>query len=167
MLTKSILAAALIAASVPAFANPGAEQLALQPGVEPGVSSPPQLALLDQAMRDDDQQAVDFILNGGNIVTRGSGSVAVSTSSGATQLAMQVGVEPGTMSVNELASLQDAVREQDSTTVEFILSGQNRAVTDDPGAVKPVKAHLAASLGVDPAASTTAELARLFSDRWN
>ena len=164
MFTKSILVAALIAASVPAFANPGTDQLARLVGVEPGVYSLPQLIALQEAMRDNDDQTVKFILNGGgDIVGRGAGSAAVSTSEGAAQLAAQVGVEPGQYSVAEMIRLRAAIQEQDSETIRFILSGNGRAADDDLGTVTPGKAQLAATFGVNPADYTTAQLAEMFT----
>ena len=68
MFTKSMFAAVVVAASaalsVPAFAN-GNDQLALSLGVAPGAYTFSQLIELKDAIRDNDQERVNFIKSEG------------------------------------------------------------------------------------------------------
>lgn len=170
MYTKSILALTLVALTTPiagtAFAGQGADQLAKLAGVPAGAYTVAQMIQLQDARRDGDKAAEAFILGQGNDgVSRSTMSVEGVGGAGAEQLARLVGVAPGAYSVNEMIRLQDAIKENDRATVAFILNGSNSGSTgDDIGIVTPGKAQLAASLGLDPAAHTTAELVALYLD---
>lgn len=170
MFKKSILALAVVALTAPlagmAVAGQGADQLAKQVGVPAGAYTVAQMIQLQDARRDGDKAAEAFILSQGNDgVSRSDKSGDAFTSKGAEQLARLVGVTPGTYSVNEMIRLQDAINEGDRQTIAFILGGSNGGNTgNDFGVVTPGKTQLAASLGLDPAEHTTAELAALYID---
>lgn len=160
MFTKASLTAAAIALAVPAFANPGTDQLALQLGVEPGSLSLSELIRLEDARSENDAETVRFLLSGMDTVGRAD-NTAAGGNAGADQLASLLGVDPGAYTVAELIRLEDARAAGDVETVRFILSGETRVETGAAGTVSPGKTQLAALLGVDPAAYTTAELIEL------
>lgn len=170
MFKKSILALSLVAMTAPfasvAMAGQGADQLAAQLGVPAGAYTVAQMIQLQDARRDGDKAAEAFILSQGNDgVSRSDKSGVASGSAGAEQLARLVGVAPGAYSVNEMIRLQDAIRENDRQTIAFILGGSNGGNTgSDIGVVTPGKTQLAASLGLDPAAHTTADLVARYLD---
>ena len=170
MFKKSILALSLVALTAPlagtAFAGQGADQLAAQLGVPVGTYSVAQMIQLQEARRDGDKAAEALILNQGpNSVSRSSMSGDAATSAGAAQLARLVGVAPGAYSVNEMIRLQDAISENDVGAIAFILGGSNGGNTgNDIGVVTTAKTQLAASLGLDPAAHTTADLVARYLD---
>ena len=170
MFKKSILALSLVALTAPfagvAMAGQGADQLAAQLGVPAGAYSVAQMIQLQDARRDGDKAAEAFILSQGNDgVSRSDKSGDAATSKGAEQLARLVGVTPGAYSVNEMIRLQDAINEGDRQAIAFILGGSNGGNTgNDIGIVTPAKAQLAASLGLDPAAHTTADLVARYLD---
>jgi len=170
MYTKSIFALTLIALTTPiagtAFAGQGADQLAKLAGVPVGVYTVAQLIQLQDARREGDKVAEAFILGQGNDgVSRSTMSVDNVGGAGAEQLARLVDVAPGAYSVNEMIRLRDAINENDRAGVDYILNGSDSGNTgNDIGVVTPGKAQLAASLGLDPAAHTTAELVALYLD---
>jgi hypothetical protein len=170
MFKKSILALTVVALTAPlagmAVAGQGAEQLAKQVGVPVGAYTVAQMIQLKEARRDGDKAAEAFILSkGADAVSRSDKSDAAAVSAGAEQLARLVGVTPGAYSVNEMIRLQDAINEGDRQTIAFILGGSDGGNTgNDIGVVTPAKAQLAASLGLDPAAHTTADLVARYLD---
>lgn len=170
MFKKSILALTVVALTAPlagtAMAGQGADQLAKQLGVPAGAYSIAQMIQLKEARREGDKSAEAFILSqGGDAVSRSDKSEPAAVSPGAEQLARLVGVAPGAYSVNEMIRLQDAINKGDRETIAFILGGSNGGNTgSDIGVVNPAKAQLAASLGLDPAAHTTADLAARYLD---
>lgn len=170
MLKKSILALTVVALTAPlagtAFAGQGADQLAAQLGVPADTYTVAQMIQLQEARRDGDKSAEAFVLGQGKDgVSRSTMSGDISTSKGAEQLARTAGVTPGAYSVNELIRLQNAIRESDSQAIAFILGGSNGGNTgNDIGIVTPAKVQLAASLGLDPAAHTTADLVARYLD---
>lgn len=175
MFSRNLLAVLAIVAAAPAFAagvSAGDAQLARIAGVEPGVYSTAQLIRLDQARQDNDAETVRFILaspEGTLAATRADTSAASlgdsAVSAGAAQFALILGVEPGAYSLDDLTRLDRARHDNDAETERAILSG----ALDRPESaiVTPGKAQLAASLGVDPAAYTLAELSALAGARLN
>ena len=165
MFTHTLLAAALAVSAVPALADgiPAGEiQQARLLGVEPGVYTAAQLVRLDQAVSENDAETVRFILaspGGETVSSQGAASVAA----GEAQFARILGVEPGALSASDLVRLETAYSENDAETARAILNGSLHSVSVERAAVSPGKAQLAASLGVDPAAYTTAELAAMVS----
>ena len=170
MSTKSILALTLVALTAPiagtAFAGQGADQLAKLVGVPAGAYTVAQMIQLQDAQREGDKAAEAFILGQGNDgISRSTMSVDGVGSSGAEQLARLVGVTPGAYSTSEMIRLQEAINENDRAAIAFILGGSDGGNTgSDIGIVTPGKAQLAASLGLDPAAHTTAELVARYLD---
>ena len=163
-LTIAALATALTAGVVSAqTVNPGVAQLAASVGVSATSFTPAQLIRLEQAQRENDQHAIDFILSQANGSVSRSDKGA-SLSAGDVQLSRIAGVEPGLYSTSELVRLIDAQRDNDSELVRFITSGADRQSADESLVVSPGKAQLAALLGVNPAEYTLAELVQLSSD---
>ena len=152
----AISGAALASSPVPGV-SAGDAQLALTAGVEPGRYSRAELIRILDAKRENDAGAVQYYLSGANRT-----SAAGNDSAGAVQLALTAGVEPGAYSVPELIQIIDAKRENDTELLNFILSGANRQGEGE--GVSPGKAQLAASLGLNPADYTLAELAVLTAD---
>lgn len=165
-ITLSIIAlsAALGAGAVSAQSiNPGVAQLAATAGVSADRFTQAQLIQLIDAQRDNDRERINFILGqAGSDVSRSE--MGSPTSPGAAQLALSAGVEPGRFTQVELIRLIDAQRAEDTETVAYILSGDSRATTDD-ATISAGRAQLAASLGVNAADYTLAELSALYTDK--
>ncbi|MFM2354718.1 MAG: hypothetical protein RLZZ528_454 [Pseudomonadota bacterium] len=169
MVAKTLLAVLALTVAAPAFANSGTDQLALSLGVQPGALTASELSQLQSAVNDDDQARIDFILaRAAGKVSRADTAGTAYVSAGKAQIAAQVGVDAAAFSTNDLIRLQDALRSGDEETVAFILNGSdNGDVTTDRGVVTPGKAQLAASLGLNAAEYTTAELSALYLDSIN
>lgn len=169
MFKKSILALTVVALTAPfagvAMAGQGADQLAKQVGVPAGAYTVAQMIQLQVARREGDKAAEAFILSKGKDAVSLSTMSGDATSKGAEQLARLVGVTPGAYSVNEMIRLKDAINEGDRQAIAFILGGSNGGITgSDIGTVTPAKTQLAASLGLDPATHTTADLVARYLD---
>lgn len=163
-LSALALAAVLSAGAVSAQSvNPGVAQLAAIAGVSPEGFTANQLQRLIQAQRDQDREEVAFILSQAGADVSRADTTGVASSDA--QLAALAGVEPGVYSTNELQRLIDAERNNDSETVNFILSGENRKEAAPASAVTPGEQQLAATLGVDPADYTLSELTAMYADR--
>lgn len=162
-ITALTLAAALSGTAVLAQSvNPGVAQLAALAGVSPDGFSQAQLIRLIDAQRDNDKEEIAFILSQrASTVSRSDmGGVSV----GAAQFAAIEGVAPGALSVNELQLLEQAKRENNRERIDFILSGgvntETGVAATNPGAIQ-----LAASLGVNAADYTLAELTKMYADK--
>ena len=129
-------------------------QLASAAGVSVGRYTAAELQVIAQARQDNDTTTLNFYLSGQNRVT---GNV---TDAGG-QLAKQAGVADGQYTVAELIRIQNAKATNDSFTLAYYLSGQDRVAAAPASVVTPGKAQIAASLGVDPAAYTLSELATM------
>jgi hypothetical protein len=165
MYIKALSTVVALTIAAPAFANPGTDQLALSLGVQPGTMSLSELVQLDTAVRDNDQAAVNFILSKANGASTRSQAFDGSVNAGEAQIAAQAGVKPGTLSTPDMIALIEAKRTNDDQAVKFILSGSNdNGAESNTGSVTPGKAQLAAALGVDPAAYTTADLWAMYRD---
>ena len=157
------LAAALTGgAAIAQSVSPGAVQLANIAGVEPGLYTNAQLIRLIDAQRNDDTNTIRFILSQGTSdVTR---SDMGGVTPGAAQIAASLGVQPGTLSLNELIRLDAALAENDEHTADYIRAGQpgpsSASAADNAGA-----AQLAAILGVNPADYTLAELVQMRAEQ--
>lgn len=108
MLTKSILAVAAFAVATPVFAGQGADQYARILGVEPGAYTVAQLVDLDRAYKENDAQAVKFILSQGNadLASRAAVEIVPSTNGGKNQIARELGVNADDYTLSELAVMQ-------------------------------------------------------------
>ena len=83
---------------------------------------------------------------------------------GKDQFAATLGVDGNLYTMSELIRLDEAISENDQTTIRWIEEGGLKAsAPEDPAAVSPSEAQLAASLGLDPAQYTSAELAALYT----
>jgi hypothetical protein len=146
-LISSILALAIAA---PAVASPGADQLARSLGVEPGVYSLADLVRLDAAREEggaDGAAAARFVLGGSADVVASSNPA-------------------GGITVNEAQLIErEQIRNATLSAGQILAGLRNDVTVSDRGIVSPGKAQLAALLGVDPAAYTTAELVQLDAAR--
>lgn len=154
---KNIFASAtalslLIAASTASAVTPGQSQLAAAAGVVPGTLSNAELSRLIKAKRDNNNEAVSFILS------RSGSSAVGKNSAGLRQIALQLGVEPGTYSAAELSRLASARISDEWVDESFILSGKSGIKSPDD------KAVLAKFLGVNPADFTRFELITMGQD---
>ena len=159
---KSIITAiALSAAAAPAFAN---DQFAKSIGVEPGVYSLSTMIQIDQAQKENDRATLAHLLK-----RKIDAQVSRSTTFDG-QLAASAGASGSSLSANELVQLNEALEDVHSNPerVDFIRNGgSDGAVHNDRGVVTGAKVQLAAPLGVDPAAYTTAELSTLAAKKFN
>ena len=99
----------------------GHVQLARKLGVDPQAFSGVELAQLDVAVREGDEDRIHFIKTyGGDNAHKLQKPTR--TSAGHIQLARELGVDPAAFSTSELSRLHDAVRENDDETRRYILS---------------------------------------------
>ncbi|MCR8724030.1 hypothetical protein [Frigidibacter sp. ROC022] len=157
MFSRNLLAVLAVVAAAPAFAadvSAGDAQLALALGVEPGVYTTDQLIRLNNARQENDAETTRFILAspGGYLSSTDSATV----SPGEAQLALSLGVEPGAYSLADLTRLEQARQDNDAETERAILTGEVHNPVSE--AVTPAKEQLAATVGVNPADYTLAEL---------
>lgn len=156
---KYIVTPALIAltlAGAASAATPSSDyQLAAAAGVPAGQYTAAELQSIIDARRENDLAKLNFFLSGAN---RAAAEVQGDS---AGQLAKIAGVQPGAYSASELQMIIDARKENDRDRVAYVLSGTNRVAPAAAEVVTPGEAQLAASLGVDPAKYTLAELTAL------
>ena len=163
MFTRTILATVVALGAAPVLADGVSQGAAMQAsvlGVQPGVYTIAQLVDLRDARTSADLQRINFILDnpgGTTVSTSGNDSV----SSGDAQLALSLGLKPGAYTTNEMQNIQWYLRHDNMEGARAILNHDVRDTVDDSGVVNPGKAQLAASLGLDPADYTTAQLAAL------
>ncbi len=150
MRTTILSSIVALAIAAPAFASPGADQLARSLGVEPGAYSLAELVRLNDAIETgsiEGAEAARFILNGSADV--------VSSSNPA-----------GAITANEAQLIEREQIRNATLSSDQILAGlRNDATVSDRGVVTPTKALIAQSLDVDAAAFTTAELVALEAAR--
>lgn len=152
-LILATLTGAAAASSAQPGLNAGDVQLALSAGVQPGEYSRAELINIIEARKEGEETRLNYFLSGAN---RASSTAA--SNAGVDQLAASAGVEQGQFSANELQRLIKAQADDDTTTERFILSGASRNAANPAEVVTPGEAQLAASIGVDPAQYTLAEL---------
>lgn len=154
---KSILTPALIALSLASAAHAGEvstdAQLAGAAGVAAGQYTAAELQNIIEARRDNNQNAVNFYVS--------HGARAEANGDAGDQLAKLAGVEAGKYTPNELQRIINAKVNNNREEVAAVLSGATRSSTDAVGVVTPGKAQLAASLGLNPADYTLAQLTAL------
>jgi len=111
MLKSATLAVLALTISAPAFAGQGADQMARILGVEPGAYTLSQLMDLDRAYKEDNAQAVSFILSQGNggVSSRAAVVSETGVNPGKAQLAKILGVDVNAYTLSELVAL-DAAR---------------------------------------------------------
>ena len=85
---------------------------------------------------------------------------------GKDQFAAALHVEADLYTMDELIRLEQAMSENDLTTVRWILEGGlKQTPPEDPAAVTPFEARFATAIGIDPAKYTAAEVAELYAER--
>ena len=94
-------------------------------------------------------------------------ALPASANIGKDQFAATLGVDGDLYTMGELIRLDQALEENDLTTARAILDGDLRQGLGDVPEVTAATVQLAASLGVDPADHSPAELARMHTDRFN
>lgn len=160
--TALVLIAATGAAQAQSV-NPGVEQLAAQAGVNAGDFTATQLIELQSAIDSNNVAQTNFILSQARAETSRAPVAAGTTSPAYRQIEAGLGVEAGRFSPAELSQLAAARRSDEPARAAYILSGANRATLLDSGS-NAGKAQLAASLGLDPADYTLAELTARVQD---
>lgn len=90
-------------------------------------------------------------------------AVAQGVSPGVVQLSNQLGVVPGSLSLNELSQLANAKRENDAEAIRHITrgSGLSKSTMNVGGSSSPAAAQLEAALRVAPGQYSLTELTRL------
>lgn len=90
-------------------------------------------------------------------------AAAQAATPGAEQLAARLHLNPDAYTETELNVIDEALRTGDTTTANFYIKGENRAAL--PAAVTPGRAQIAASLRLNPADYSLAELTVIDSAR--
>ena len=98
-------------------------------------------------------------------VVAASGASASVTNPGKAQIAAQLGLDASEYSSTELSLIAKAREDRDHQAEAFYLSHTNRQAPEDSSIVTPGKAQIAAQLGVDATAYSSAELAALSAAR--
>jgi len=162
---KALLLSTALVLGVAAQASAN-DQLARSVGVEPGVYTTAQLAQLKTALNDqeDGERHFDFLISkfNGDIVSTQS----VGVTPGRAQLAASLGLTPADFTTAELAQIKSAAADTETSErhVEFLIDKfSGNIVSTQSVGVTPGRAQLAASLGLNPADYTTAELAQIKS----
>lgn len=154
------VALALSAGAVSASSvNPGKAQIAAQLGVDATEYTSTELQLIAKARKDKEPLAEQFYLSHTNRTVQ-SGDVGVVTL-GKAQVAAQLGLDPAAYTSAELSLISSARERNDVRAEAFYVNHENRVEGAAAGTVTPGQAQLAASLGVNPADYTLAELAVL------
>lgn len=155
--------ALVLSMAAPAFAS---DQLARSLGVEPGVYSTAQLVELKSAIEGNNDQQVQFILDSAG--TDGfTASTMSAPSAGKAQIAADLGVNPADYSLGELVKLRKAEEESNEQIAGFVRSNGLSETVSSKSGISAGQAQLAASLGVNPADYTLAELSKMASDAYD
>ncbi|OSP53540.1 hypothetical protein [Pseudoruegeria sp. SK021] len=155
MFKKSTFAAVALAVSAgAAFASDGADQLARNLGVQPGVYSLADLVALKGADTDtQSRKAMSYILesgaNGG--VTRGATAASL-------QLSNALGVASNTYTTTELVAISAAERDDNEAEARYYTDGGLARSTGTISASNAAYQKLEATLNIDAADYTLAEL---------
>ncbi|NTT86560.1 hypothetical protein [Tabrizicola fusiformis] len=138
-------------------ASPAAEQLAAKLGLNADAYSVTELNIIDQALRDGDANTVNLYVKGGN-----RAALADSVTPGSAQLAANLGLDPAKYSLTELSIIDSARKAKNADVAAFYTSGRNRDIRGGVGEASEGKAQLAASLRVNAADYSLAELTSLY-----
>lgn len=90
-------------ATIGSDVTPGSEQLARLAGVEPGVYTPAELTLIQQAREEGDKEALNYFLSHAN---RSNVGDTVKVTRGRVHLAAIAGLDAGTSTLTEIAQSQ-------------------------------------------------------------
>ncbi|SEM57846.1 hypothetical protein SAMN04488103_101532 [Gemmobacter aquatilis] len=159
-----IALAAVVAASgaSASVTNPGKAQIAAQLGLDASEYSSTELSLIAKARKDADHKAEAFYLSHTNREVR---DAVGQVNPGKAQIAAQLGLDPAEFTSAELSLIAMAREDGDHQAEAFYLSHTNRQSPEDASIVTPAKAQIAAQLGVDASAYTSAQLAQLSAAR--
>ncbi|MGR3661835.1 MAG: hypothetical protein ACU0CA_11725 [Paracoccaceae bacterium] len=159
MSVKVTLSALALALSLPAiaFAGQGNDQLAKIAGVSAGHYSATELAQIDAARDNADSEYLDFLL------AHGSQNPVSSLSAGAIMQANILGIVPGSLSVADMAVLDDAISDTDESKIAFQLAKIDTVVSRSETNSTFNAGHLqvAKIAGVEPGRLSTSDLNRL------
>lgn len=106
--------------------NPGLQQIADYLGVDAGAYSATELHQLLGARDAGDQSTYDYFLK------RVDAAPSDAMTAGKAQIAAQVGLNPAEYTTAELIRVQQAQRQGDLQTVNFVVSHQNRNTIVNP-----------------------------------
>ena len=160
---KTLVLSTTIAMSLgtSAFAT---EQLARSLGVEPGTYTTAELVQMKFSAEDEDGKRLrTFVDRSMDIVSTQS----VGISAGVIQLAASLGVDPADYTLDELVQLHTADASDDRWRARSIINGGTELISTQSIDSVSGKQQLAANLGVDPATSSVADLAREYQDKYD
>jgi hypothetical protein len=140
--------------------SPGHAQLASQAQVNAGDYTVAEIAAILDARAEGDAETEAYILSHGN---REAAEPVEVVTQGEKQIAASLGVDATKFSLAELAAIKTAREEGDDAGEAFVLSHANRAEANSAEVVTAGEFQIAASLGVDPAEYTLAELSVMAS----
>lgn len=159
MSIKVTLTALALAVSIPALATAGQgnDQLAKITGVASGEYTSAELVLIDAARDDRDTVYLDFLL------AHGARDTVTNTSAGAIMQANILGIAPGSLSVADMAVLDDAIQSNDEVKIAFQLAKASPDVSRSGISTAPTagQIQLAKQAGVEPGQLSNGDLNRL------
>ncbi|OSP55327.1 hypothetical protein [Pseudoruegeria sp. SK021] len=155
MFKKSTLAALALAVTTgAAFAANGADQLALNVGVEPGAYSLADLVALKSADQDSQsRKSIPYILENG-----ANGTVTRGTTADNAQLSGALGVTPSAYSTFELTAIKAAVNDGNDEEARYYTDGGYARSTGAISASDTAYQGLEATLNINADDYTLAEL---------
>jgi hypothetical protein len=152
---KALITSALVVATLGGSALAGDAQLGNLAGVDPASYSNAEMIRIIDARRDNDTQALNFLLSGGN-----RASVGTEVTAGSEQLARLAGVSAGEYTPAELTAILRAREDGDSAALAFYLSHGNRNDLGSTVQVTAGRAQMATLAGLDASTASLAELTR-------
>ncbi|AUH33829.1 hypothetical protein [Paracoccus tegillarcae] len=164
MKSAILIAAAFAASATAALADvtPGKAQFAAGVGVNAADYSLAELALLRDAKRDNDREAVNYYVTREN---RTGVQSAAAVTPAETLLAAKLGLDASRYTQAELDLIDIARRDNDREKEAFYLNHENRQSASTAAAVTPAEAQVAAKLGLDAGRYTLVELNQIDAAR--
>jgi hypothetical protein len=153
----AIMATAMLTAPVKASetVSPGHAQLAVLAQVDAGDYTTAEILAILSARSEGDTAGEEFVLSHANRAEANGPEVVTP---GEKQIAASLGVDPADYTLAELTMMSAARSEGDDAGQDFVMSHASRAEANPAEVVTAGEVQLAASLGVDPADYTLAEL---------
>jgi copper chaperone CopZ len=158
--SAALVATAMVTAPVKASetVSPGHAQLAAQAQVDAEDYTTAEIIAILDARSEGDTAGAEFVLSHAN---RAEPKPAEAVTASEKQIAASLGVDAADYTHAELAAMSSARMADDDAIEAHVVSHANRAEPNPAEVVTAGEKQIAASLGVDPADYTLAELAKM------